>query len=68
MVSGLATQATSASCPLPSRLAISASVDRSGSESRSRPENVRAEDAILRGQVFALEEQALVYQACDVRQ
>ena len=30
--------------------------------------NVGSEDAILCDQVFALEEQTLVYQACDVRQ
>lgn len=32
------------------------------------PGDVRAEDSILRDQVFALEEQALVYQARNVRQ
>jgi hypothetical protein len=30
--------------------------------------NVGAEDSILRDQVFALKDQALVYQAGDVRQ
>jgi hypothetical protein len=55
MVSGLATQATYFSAVRPSRLPISASVDRSGSDSRSRAGR-RARRICLRDQVLVLQQ------------
>jgi hypothetical protein len=49
------------------RLAIPASVGRSGSEP-PLPGYVRTDDSILRDRVLALKEQALIYQARNVRQ
>ena len=39
-----------------------------GVEKSQAPGDVGAENSILRNQVFALEEKALIYQAGDVRQ
>jgi hypothetical protein len=49
-------------------LPISANVERSGSEEPQLSMNVGAEDSILSDQVFALQKQALVDKAGDVRQ
>jgi hypothetical protein len=68
MVSGFATQATSASHFRPSRLPISASVERSAIGKPQSTGDVGAEDSILGAQVFELEEQALIDQTSHERQ
>ena len=68
MVAGLATRATSARALRPSRLPISASVDLSGLDKRSRGRQVRSHDPVFRSQVLILEEQFLVDQTSHIRQ
>jgi hypothetical protein len=67
MVSGLATQATGASAFRPSRLAISASVDLSGSDSRTRA-GMCPQNPVLDCRVFVLEEQFLIDHTGHLRQ
>src|SRR3954453_13221231 len=68
MVSGFATEATSARHFRPSRLPISASVKCSPSESRSRPETWERKIRFSAIRYSHWSEQALIHQARHVRQ
>ena len=62
-MSGLATHVMSFRALRPSRLAISASVDRSGSDKSKPGRQVGSEDAILSHQAFVAQQQLLVDKA-----
>jgi hypothetical protein len=68
MVSGWATQATSARCFGPNALGDSSECKPFRVGKPQAPGEVTAENPILRYQVFTLEEQVLVGEAGDVRQ